>query len=196
MEMFLIIMSYLIALALTLNAKQHHTRQHIQHWLTQVSIYFCNGFATTLHELDQQWIHTFITWQMHDRKPINLRVWTARPYVESVSQRIQDAFETDIWYLFTVLRMCFLPCCCLCDGIPPRKWTAINDSTNIRGKFCSWSRCFVKKMLVLIQQKRNLFSVCFRGFHCSSDASTSRRAGRGRGLRGALLLDESRWRRG
>lgn len=172
-------MSYLIALALTLYAKLHHTRQHIQHWLTQVSIYFCNGFATTLHELDQQWIHTFTTWQMHDRKPTNLRVWKARPYVGSVSQRIQDAFESDIWYLFTVLRMCFLPCCCLCDGIPPRKWTAINDSTNIRGKFCSWSRCFVKKCWFWYSRSVTYFPSVSVGF--TAVATRARAAGRGGG---------------
>lgn len=74
--------------------------------------------------------------------------------------------------------LCSLPFCCLCDGIPPRKWTAVNDSTKLRGKFCSWSCCFVKKRLVLTQRQRNLFSVRFRGFHCSSDARKSRRAGR------------------
>ncbi len=92
---------------------------------------------------------------------------------ECVAQGLQEALK--LWYLLFVssaaanaLRC--LPFCCLCDGILPRKWTAVNESTGIRGKFCSWCCCFVKKRLVWTEQKRNLFPVRFRGFHCSSDA--------------------------
>lgn len=185
------LMSHLIALALTINVKQHHRgSRHIQCGVTKHS--FCNHFAWNRLRIDTQpgrrtIGNPQIFMLLHLSQTLNLLPSVCRMHLKR-------------WYLVFVYSaakaLCSLPFCCLCDGIPPRKWTAVNESTKIKGKFCSWSYCFVKKRLVWTGQKRNLFSVRFRGFHCSSDVRKSRRAGRGRSGGGSLLLDEARKGRG